>query len=124
MTTTKKWTCIRRIKRGHSYWRDEATDVVAISDDSGTNPENCDHPLLVLDTARAVVIGRNGCSVPVKTMTSVEYSTPAEGFEALWVATTFGLDLVAHNNIEGIRVKVTPCVQGSSAGEETTRSST
>lgn len=92
------WELIRRIHRGHSYWRHASDGAVGIADDSGTYPENCepvDKPPLLLDRSRPVVIGTHGCSIPVQHEPAGESFTVATGFEALWVATSFGMDIEA-----------------------------
>lgn len=89
------WTLIRRIHGGHSYWRRVADGAVGIADDSWTYPENCETPLILLDRSRPVVIGSQGCSIPVRHEPAGESFTVCAGFEALWVATSFGMDIEA-----------------------------
>jgi hypothetical protein len=92
------WILVRRIKGGHAYWRRTDDGAIGISDGSGSYPENCapvDRPPLLLDRDRPVVIGSGGCSVPLVNATNDTVSTPASGFEALWVASEFGMEVEA-----------------------------
>lgn len=92
------WTLIRKIKHGHAYWKRIDSGAIAISDESGTYPENCeraDRPPLLLDQSAPVVISTQGCSVPLVNAAGETVSTPASGFEALWVAVQFGLQVEA-----------------------------
>lgn len=94
----KDWVKIRKIRGGHSYWRRVSDGEIGICDDSGTYPENCepaDDPPLLLDTSRPVCIGRETCFVPVKHENGRTSWTTVDGFEALWVASTFLMALKA-----------------------------
>lgn len=89
------WTKIRKIKGGHGYWRHKS-GAIAITDDSGTYPEDCepvDDPPLFLDRSRAIRVGERGFTVPLKHSNNRTSGTPASGEEALWVATTFDMRL-------------------------------
>lgn len=93
----KDWTLIRKIRGGHSYWRHKDGEV-GIADDSGTYPEDTepvDRPPLLLDRSRPVVIGGDHNGVPLKHLDGSTSSTPASGFEALWVATQFHMEIEA-----------------------------
>jgi hypothetical protein len=92
------WTKIRKIRGGHSYWRRirNGASEVGIADDSGTYPENCepaDRPPLLLDQSRPVRIGDSHCWVPLKHEDNSTSSTPTGGYEALWVAMTFEMQI-------------------------------
>lgn len=94
----KDWVKLRKIKGGHSYWRRVTDGEIGISDDSGTFPENCepaDRPPLLLDVRRPVAMDGRVCMVPIKHEDGSESWTPASGFEALWVVTTFNMALSA-----------------------------
>ena len=93
----KDWTLIRKIRGGHSYWRHKNGEI-GIADDSGTYPEDCepaDDPPLLLDRSRPVVIGSDLLSIPIKHLTGRTSHTPATGFEALWVASQFHMEIEA-----------------------------
>jgi hypothetical protein len=90
------WTLIRRIKDGHAYWRRNGDGAIGIADRSGTYPENCsptDRPPLLLDRDRPVVIGTGSCSIPLSNDAGESVVTPASGFETLWVASVFGMEV-------------------------------
>ena len=106
----KDWVKLRKIKGGHSYWRRIADGEIGICDDSGTYPEDCepaDRPPLLLDKSRPVRFSeKHGCFVPLKHENGDTSSTPATGFEALWVASTFLMAIEAEEkNGATIRVR-------------------
>jgi hypothetical protein len=94
----KDWTLIRKIKGGHGYWRHKNGEV-GITDDSGTYPEDTepgDDPPLLLDRTRPVQLGTSHNSIPLKHLNGRTSGTPASGFEALWVATQFHMEIEAY----------------------------
>lgn len=93
----KDWTLIRRINGGHSYWQ-RVDGEIGIADDSGTYPENCepsDNPPLLLDRAKPVVMGEQYAFVPIKHENGRVSTTPVGGFEAMWVAVQFHMEIEA-----------------------------
>lgn len=101
----KDWTLVRKIKNGHAYWRRKNDGAIGIADDSGTYPENCepaDSPPLLLDRTRPVVIGREGNYVPLTTSTGRLSRTPVTGFEALWVAAQFCVEVEAQETLGSV----------------------
>lgn len=105
----KDWVKLRKIKGGHSYWRRIADGEIGICDDSGTYPEDCepaDRPPLLLDKSRPVIIGAQGNFVPLKHENGDTSITPVNGFEALWVVTTFLMEMMATEKCgETLRVR-------------------
>lgn len=115
----KDWTLIRKIRGGHSFWRHKDGEV-GIADDSGTFPENTEpvnkSPLL-LDRTRPVQIGTQFNVVPLKHISGETSSTPVSGFEALWVATQFHMEIEAYEKDAALpmRVAVIDAVQMTEA---------
>lgn len=92
------WELIRRIYGGHSYWRRKADGAIGIADDSGTYPEDCEpagRPPLLLDQSRPVDADGHRFLIPVQHEPHGRSFTVGSAFEALWVATTFGMGLEA-----------------------------
>lgn len=115
----KDWTLIRKIKGGHGYWRHKNGEV-GIADDSGTYPEDtepADKPPLMLDRTRPVQIGSSLNAVPLKHLDGSTSSTPVSGFEALWVATQFHMEIEAYEKGATLpmRVAVIDAIQLSDA---------
>lgn len=93
----KDWTKIRKIANGHSFWRRNDGEI-GIADDSGSFPENCepaDKPPLLLDRSRPILLAERHYSIPVKHEDGSQSVTIAGGFEALWVASEFQLEITA-----------------------------
>jgi len=101
----KDWTLIRKIKGGHAYWRRKNDGAIGIADDSGRYPEDCepcDDPPLLLDQSRAVTMGREGNCVPVRHENGRTSVTPVSGFEALWVASQFRMEVEARETVDTV----------------------
>lgn len=97
----KDWTKIKKIRGGHGYWRRIQDGAIGVADESGSYPENCepcDQPPLLLDRSRPVTVGREGNMIPVTNRTGDKSHTPASGFEALWVATQFHMEVEARED--------------------------
>lgn len=91
------WKKVRKIIGGHSYWERNDGEI-GIADDSGSFPENCepaDNPPLLLDRTRPVLLAERHYTIPVKHESGQQSVTIAGGFEALWVAMTYGLEITA-----------------------------
>lgn len=91
------WKKVRKIIGGHSYWERDDGEI-GIADDSGSFPENCepaDNPPLLLDRERPIVLAENHYSIPIRNAHGAQQHTVASGFEALWVAMTYGLEITA-----------------------------
>lgn len=115
----KDWTLIRKIKGGHGYWRHKNGEI-GIADNSGTYPEDCepaDKPPLLLDRSRPIVLSDGMLSVPIKHLDGNTSHTPATGFEALWVATQFHMEIAAYEKgcVLPLRVAVIDAIQMTDA---------
>lgn len=114
----RDWTLIRKIRGGHSYWRHKDGEV-GIADDSGSYPEDTepgDDPPLLLDRTRPVQLGEHN-AVPLKHLNGRTSATPVSGFEALWVATQFHMEVEAYEKGSKLpmRVAVIDAIQLSDA---------
>lgn len=91
MTTNNKWTYLGRASRDtHKYFRENASDRIAIADLSGTYPDQTDDGVLYLDFSRNMTIKDDSTGgvrlwLPVIDAKGRKSSTPMSGAEYHWV---------------------------------------
>jgi hypothetical protein len=81
----KKWTLIKRLKSGHRVFRSDSgrgTGRLAIADQSGDVPHECDDGVLWLDCERPLKLGLRELVVPVRDRSEHEYVTVADPHDA------------------------------------------
>jgi hypothetical protein len=100
-----EWTFLFRAPRGHQFFREENTGLVAIADDSGNTPDQTDDGILYLDESRPIEANRHGFLVPL-CYRGKRSHTPASATEVKLICESFGLTLSV-DGLEFVRKNVT-----------------
>lgn len=92
----QKFEFICTVKDGHRFFLDTDSYRVAIADNSGRMPQDCDKGPLYIDPSRPIAIRDFSISLPVLDAAGEEWGTPISIAEAVFVSETFelGLELV------------------------------
>ena len=121
--TLTRWMLELSVRGGHKYFIDFGSEPdlndpplkwrIAVVDESGSNPDNAEHPLLYLDRSRPILLDLDN---EVKKFTSVEIpvvfadgrkcKTPAFMIEAMQVAERFKMHFEAFGGLQGLPVQV------------------
>lgn len=93
-----KWIKLFKVPRGHKFFRDAITGMVALADDSGSTPDRTEDGVLWLDYQRCVTISDHGISIPLLQESRsggpvTQSATPASVKEAIEVCTKLGMRL-------------------------------
>lgn len=107
-----QWEFLFRAPRGHQFFREEQTGLIAVADDSGNTPDSTDDGILYLDSTRPIKVDTHGFLVPL-CYKGKRTCTPASAAEVKMICEYFGLTLSV-DGLEFVRKDV-------ATGETTTR---
>jgi hypothetical protein len=97
---SKRFELLFRPVHGHRYWRDNQTNLVAISDESGSTPDRTDDGVLWLDTDRAIQASGSSFLIPIIVERSGrKCATPCNAIEARMVCEAFEMKLLVDGAI-------------------------
>ena len=89
-----KWGVVTMLPDGHRLFPTSTGNFIAICDDSGREPQDCDDGILWLDRDRALMIDGTHCAIPVIDEGGKQSRTPSDPATLLMLAREYNWSIV------------------------------